>query len=320
MRKRKTSSNNALGKARKKQDNEFYTRMCDIEKELKYYGDELKGKSVYCNCDNPEWSKFWEYFHKNFSKLGITKLISTHYEPDKPTYKLEYIGGDDNNIMAGVKTPLIGDGDFKSEECLAIMDSSDIICTNPPFSIIREFLAVLILHQKKYLFIGPITCYSVQIFFEQIRTNQTQIGYTALDHFITPEGTARNVQCRWYTNIARARYSKIKLELSQRYYMDNGEPFWDVKRRYPHYDDFDAIDVSNLTNVPKDYMGVMGVPITFLDRYSPEQFNLLAVCRPALHGKYLFSRFLIQRVEAEPSNPSEEKIKEETDDFVLSFF
>lgn len=148
------SANANLHKAKNAKNDEFYTQLTDVSKELMHYKQHFKDKIVLCNCDDPTWSAFWRYFHLNFSALGLKKLISTHYDKTEPTYKKEYKGGDDNNIEVGVKTPLEGNGDFRNRECLDILDEADIVVTNPPFSLFREYVAVLMEHKKKFLIIG----------------------------------------------------------------------------------------------------------------------------------------------------------------------
>lgn len=148
------ATNTNLHKAKDAKNDEFYTQFADVSKELKHYEEHFKDKIVYCNCDDPEWSAFWKYFHLNFSALGLKKLISTHYDKIEPTYRMEYMGGDDNNIEAGIKTPLEGNGDFRNRECLDLLDEVDIVVTNPPFSLFREYVAALMEHKKKFLIIG----------------------------------------------------------------------------------------------------------------------------------------------------------------------
>lgn len=131
--------NKELHSAKTAKNDEFYTQLADIEKEIKHYKAHFNGKVVFCNCDDPTWSEFWRYFHLNFDELGLKKLISTHYDAKEKTYKLEYTGGNDNDIEAGVKTPLLQNGDFRSDECIALLKEADIVVTNPPFSLFREY-------------------------------------------------------------------------------------------------------------------------------------------------------------------------------------
>lgn len=148
------AKNDNLHKAKDAKNDEFYTRIEDVAEELRHYKKHFAGKVVFCNCDDPTWSAFWRYFHLNFAELGLKKLISTHYDRTEPTYKMEYEGGDDNNVEVGVKAPLEGNGDFRSKECLDLLDECDIVVTNPPFSLFREFVGTLMEHKKKFLIIG----------------------------------------------------------------------------------------------------------------------------------------------------------------------
>lgn len=146
--------NKNLLNAKNTKNDEFYTQLSDIEKELQHYTEHFKGKIVYCNCDNPKFSNFWKYFHLNFEFLGLKKLIATHYNETEPTYKMEYEGGNDNDISVGVITPLNGNGDFRSQECIGILNQSDIVVTNPPFSLFREYVSQLMEYNKKFVIIG----------------------------------------------------------------------------------------------------------------------------------------------------------------------
>ena len=145
------SANANLHKAKDAKNDEFYTQLTDVSKELMHYKQHFKDKIVLCNCDDPTWSAFWKYFHLNFAELGLKKLISTHYDREEATYKMEYSGGDDNDIEVGVKIPLEGNGDFRNQECLDLIDEADIVVTNPPFSLFREYVAVLMEHEKKFI-------------------------------------------------------------------------------------------------------------------------------------------------------------------------
>ena len=163
---------NELKKAKAEKNDEFYTQLTDVSKELMHYKGHFKGQVVFCNCDDPAWSAFWQYFHLNFAELGLKRLISTHYDKTEPTYKMEYVGGDDSNIEVGVKTPLGGNGDFRNRECLDLLDESDIVVTNPPFSLFREYVTVLMEHKKKFLIIGTQNAISYKEFFPHIKENR----------------------------------------------------------------------------------------------------------------------------------------------------
>lgn len=161
--------NTNLHKAKAAKNDEFYTQLTDVAKELMHYKKHFKDKIVFCNCDDPTWSAFWKYFHLNFAELGLKKLISTHYDREEATYKMEYTGGYDNDIEVGVKTPLEGNGDFRNQECLDLLDESDIVVTNPPFSCYRSFVAVLMEHKKNFLIIGNKNAITYKEFFHCLK-------------------------------------------------------------------------------------------------------------------------------------------------------
>ena len=214
------AKNDNLHKAKDAKNDEFYTRIEDVAEELRHYKKHFAGKVVLCNCDDPTWSAFWRYFHLNFAELGLKKLISTHYDRTEPTYKMEYEGGDDNNVEVGVKTPLEGNGDFRNRECLDLLDESDIIVTNPPFSLFREYVAVLMQHQKKFLILGNMNALTYKEIFPLIRDNQLWYGasihsgdrkfYVPNDYPLKASGCGvdsngqkfiRVKGVRWYTNL-----------------------------------------------------------------------------------------------------------------------
>ena len=274
-----------LYKARKAKNDEFYTQFTDVAKELIHYKHHFKDKIVYCNCDDPTWSAFWKYFHLNFSALGLRKLISTHYDKNKPTYKMEYTGGDDNDIEVGVKTPLEGNGDFRNKECLDLLDEADIVVTNPPFSLFREYVACLMEHEKKFLIIGNMNAVTYKEIFPLIITNKLWYGasihsggieFRVPDYYplkasgrrIDDKGNKyiRVSSIRWFTNLDHKKRHEKKLILWKKY----------TPEEYPKYDNYDAINVNKVSEVPCDYDGVMGVPITFFDKYDPEQFEIVA--------------------------------------------
>ena len=278
------AKNDNLHKAKDAKNDEFYTRIEDVAEELRHYKKHFAGKVVFCNCDDPTWSAFWRYFHLNFAELGLKKLISTHYDRTEPTYKMEYEGGDDNNVEVGVKTPLEGNGDFRNRECLDLLDESDIVVTNPPFSLFREYVAVLMKHQKKFLILGNMNALTYKEIFPLVRDNQLWYGasihsgdrkfYVPNDYPLKASGCGvdnngqkfiRVKGVRWYTNLDyKARHEKLVL-------WKNYTP-----EEYPKYDNYDAINVNKYSEIPCDYDGVMGVPITFIDYYCPEQFEIVA--------------------------------------------
>ena len=286
-----------LHKAKKAKNDEFYTQLTDVSEELRHYKKHFKGKIVYCNCDDPTWSAFWKYFHLNFEVLGLKKLISTHYDKDKPTYKMVYDGGNDNNIEAGVKTPLQGNGDFRNQECIELLKKSDIVVTNPPFSLFREYVAQLMEHEKKFIIIGNKNSVTYKEFFPLLKDNKVWLGYNSPAEFNTPEGVTKKINglSRWFTNLGiKKRHEKIVL---RKIY---------TPEEYPTYDNYEAINVNKTVEIPSDYDGVMGVPITFLDRYCPEQFEIIGkidsgkideynLGNPIINNKTIYKRLAIRK-------------------------
>lgn len=274
--------NTNLHKAKRNKKDEFYTQLEDIEKELKHYRDHFKGKTVLCNCDDPVISNFFRFFSYNFEFLGLKKLITTCYknqqtqlfskhDTEKAIY-LEYYGDKNGNKVPdleeiGVK-PLKGNGDFRSKECIEFLEEADIVCTNPPFSLFREYLSQLIEYNKKFLIIGSYNAVTYKEVFPLIRNNKIWLGYHPVKEFMTPNGNMQKFgNVIWYTNLPHKKRNE-ELILVKRY-KGNEE-------KYPKYDNYDAIEVSKVVNIPRDYDGIMGVPISFLDKYNPEQFEILS--------------------------------------------
>lgn len=284
------AKNENLHKAKAAKNDEFYTQATDIEKEMVHYRDHFRGKTIFCNCDDPTWSEFWKYFHLNFEFLGLKKLISTHYDAHEPTYKMEYEGGNDTDTEAGVKTRLMQNGDFRSEECLELLDQSDIVVTNPPFSLFREYLETLIMHHKHFIILGNPNAVTYKEVFPLIKKNQMWIGakpWSQEMYFHVPddykkwlvdnkkEGSAYVIkdgeilgrtQSLWFTNLDISKRHE-KLILWKNYSV----------KEYPKYDNYDAININKVSEIPCDYDGNMGVPITFLDSYSPDQFDIIGL-------------------------------------------
>ena len=250
-----------LTKAKKSKNDEFYTKLIDIEKELMHYKKHFKGKIIYCNCDNPKESNFFKYFTLNFKPLGIKKLITTHYNKGGTSYKLEYIDG------KSIKTPLKGDGDFRSNECISILKNVDIVITNPPFSLFMEYIAQLIEYNKQFLILGNLNAVTFRIVFKNIIENKIKLGYNILTEFIAPNGDIkRGAPTVWYTNLdIKKRYKDITL-----YKLYN-------EIEYPKYDNYDAINVDRVKEIPMDYAGYMGVPISFVTKHNPKQFEILGI-------------------------------------------
>ena len=259
------SANSNLRKASTEKNDEFYTQFIDVSKELIHYKQHFKDKIVLCNCDDPTMSAFWKYFHLNFKALGLKKIISTHYDKTRPTYKMEYTGGNDNDIKVGVKTPLEGNGDFRSQECIDILDESDIVVTNPPFSLAREYIACLVEHNKCFLIIGDMNWISYKEFFPFLQDNKIWLGNCVVKEFIQPDGSIKKFGNKlWFTNLDYKKRHE-DLILWKKYSSDE----------YLKFDNIDAINVNKTKDIPVDYDGVMGVPITFLDKYNPDQFEII---------------------------------------------
>jgi len=320
------NENSILNTAKRNKKYEFYTQLVDIERELRHYRNHFKGKVVYCNCDDPYVSAFFEYFTKNFELLGLKRLITTCYKSQQmdlfsqndseQAIKLEYTGGVPNSLPTpddiGV-TKLKGDGDFRSKECINILKKADIVVTNPPFSLFSEYVAQLANLDKKFIIIGHQNAITYKDVFPLLKENRMWLGYgfkRNMAHFIAPhyEDTASDADHRegfirvsgvvWYTNLDHKKRHE-ELILVQRYYGNEDA--------YPRYDNYDAIEVSRTQDIPMDYTGAMGVPITFLTKYNPEQFELLGCNRGVdqdpngtygrgsyLNGKETFKRLFIR--------------------------
>lgn len=280
------AKNGALNKAGIAKEDEFYTKMSDIEKELKYYKEHFRDKVVFCNCDDPETSNFWKYFELNFAFLGLKKLIATHYEDSRPSYKLELVRDENGDGRVDkqdiVKTPLVQHGDFRSQECIEIMDSADIIVTNPPFSLFREYIALLLEHKKSFLVIGSQNNITYKEIFPLLKDNKLWLGYHSGDmEFVVPDyykprvtryREENGIKYRsmgnicWFTNLdIQKRHEDMIL-----YKTYNPEEF-------PTYDNYSAINVNRVADIPCDYLEVMGVPITFMNNYNPDQFEILGI-------------------------------------------
>lgn len=267
-------ANTSLRSAQRAKNDEFYTRFDDIQVELNHYRDQFKGKIVYCNCDDPAESAFADFFKLNFDYYGLKKLICTRYAKSdlflqfdtvrRIGYKLEITGKDSCE-----KTDLIGGGDFRSQECIELLEEADIVCTNPPFSLFREYVHQLIRYNKKFLIIGSINAITYKEFFPLIQNNQVWSGYTKPKQFINPDGKIEKLgNVQWWTNLDTTRRHEL-LTLYETYSID----------KYPTYTNYDAINVNKTVEIPKDYNGKMGVPISFLDKYNPDQFEIIGYSR-----------------------------------------
>lgn len=292
-------ANKNLSAAKRNKNDEFYTQLNDIENELKHYREHFKNKIIYCNCDDPTWSNFYKYFQKNFDFLKLKKVISTHFDKNKTTYKLEYNGNKTK------KTALKGNGDFRSDESINLLKEADIIVTNPPFSLFREYVAQLSIYDKKFLIIGNITAISYVAIFKLIKENKIWLGYTQPKEFICKYKIEKEIMypiekkkfgnIMWFTNLDHSKKHE-EIILYRNY--DSNE--------YLKYDNYNAINVDKTKDIPADYYDPMGVPITFLDKYNPEQFEILGQMvtttinennfgYPYLNGKKLYARLIIKR-------------------------
>ena len=324
----------SLDDAKKNKNDEFYTQLCDIENELKHYKEHFKDKVVFCNCDDPRESNFFKYFIRNFNRLGLKKLITTTYinSPIANTddlfgernvvykisiNKLEDINDYDlitdeliDKIIKKRRKKLYGDenyqaGDFRSAECVELLKQADIVVTNPPFSLFREYVAQLIEYDKKFLIIGNKNSISYKEVFTYIKQNKIWLGFNSACEFFTIENgqkvKTKKVQglTRWLTNLEHKKRHE-ELDLYKKY----------NPQEFPKYDNYDAINVDKTADIPYDYYEPMGVPITFLDKYSPEQFEILGQMAntkvdeynfgyPFINGARKYARILIKRIKHE---------------------
>ena len=309
-----------MSAAVKAKKDEFYTQLTDIEKEMRYYRKHFKGKTVLCNCDDPFESNFFKYFVLNFNRLGLKKLIATCYATSpimgQQLSLFDVVGGDEDKKGKPYKavvtkvydvtgdggvdmfdvaelfkshenelTELYGDGDFRSEECLALLDEADIVVTNPPFSLFREYMAVLMEHEKHFIIIGNVNAITYKEVFPLIMENRLWFGasiHSGDRKFYVPDDYPLNAAgcgidsdgrrfirvkgVRWYTNLDYKQRHE-EMILVKRYSPET----------YPQYDNYDAINVDKTSDIPCDYAGVMGVPITFMDKYNPDQFEIVGM-------------------------------------------
>jgi len=291
----KGNRNSLLNRAKENKKDEFYTRLEDIERELAHYKAHFRGKTVLCNCDDPRVSNFFHYFSYNFEVLGLKRLITTCYknqerdlfsrnEAERAIW-LEYTGDKNGNRVPdpdeiGIRY-FEGDGDFRSAECIELLKQADIVVTNPPFSLFREYVAQLIKYDKKFLIIGHQNALKYKEIFPLLMDNRIWLGYgfkggaahfinqhyvdyaTAGDHH---EGMIRVSGVTWYTNLEIAKRHE-DIPLYRKY----------VPEEYKRYENYDAINIDKTSDIPCDYDGVMGVPITFMDKYNPDQFEIIGI-------------------------------------------
>lgn len=300
--------NNAnLNNVKNAKTDDVSTRLEDIEKELNEYDPAVfKDKTIFCNCDDSTSSNFWIFFHMNFHRLGLKKLIATHYNGDgSPSYAMEYTSNDpkdDIDFDKGTKIPLKGNGDFRSDECIDLLKQSDMIVTNPPFSLLREYIAQLDKYDKQFIIIGDKKAITCKEIFPLIKDNKLWLGYNTVNEFKQPDGTYKKLGNKlWFTNVdTKKRHHKLETVYRWR---QRVEKYPDL---YAKYDNYDAIDVSDALQIPLDYDGIMGVPITFLDAYDSDQFEIIGLARDTVpkehliggcltvNGKRKYSRILIK--------------------------
>lgn len=306
-------NNTNLNIAKSAKNDEFYTRIEDIEKELKYYKDFFKGKVVYCNCDRADGenrSNFFVYFVENFKEFGLKRLICTSYNKGGKGRLCIY---NDNTNLNNI-IDMDGDGDFRSEECIKWLEECDVVVTNPPFSLFRDFVAQLVKYGKKFLIIGNMNAITYKEIFPLIKDNKIWLGVNGVnkdwyfhitdeckEHVVKEkkEGSAwkmvngevmgRLAIICWFTNIEHSKLN-LPLDLYKKY----------NPKDYPKYDNYNAINVDKVTDIPMDYDGVMGVPITFLDKYCPTQFEIVGIPLKSLtiNGKKVYKRIMIRKIKS----------------------
>ncbi len=319
----RNATNKLLQKAKKSKSDEFYTQLCDIESELKHYRNHFRDKVVFCNCDDPFISNFFNYFALNFKELGLKKLIAACYkEPlndyiksaDNETgYYYEYNGHEHEEIKPSISNIVYfnGDGDFRNDESIELLKQSDIVVTNPPFSLFREFVAQLVNYNKKFLIIGNVNSITYKEIFKLIQADKAWLGINlgrGVSGFIVPEhyelyGTEARIDefgnrivspnnCLWLTNLDISKRHE-DINLVKEYFGNESE--------YPQYDNYNGINVNKTKDIPKDYMGYIGVPITFLHKYNPDQFEIVKFRKGdndkdlSINGKCPYFRILIKR-------------------------
>ena len=288
------SKNKNLHAAKRAKNDEFYTQMVDIENELKYYKDHFKGKTIFMNCDDPAESNFWKYFHLNFEFFGLKKIISTHYLEGQKSYMLEYEGGDDVNTDVGVKTNLEGDGDFRSEESINLLKESDIVVTNPPFSLMIPFMNQLMKYKKNFIIIASQNAITNKDIFPSLRDNKIWLGVHANGmEFEVPNKAPYNKRSSFRVDKESGKaYQKLgnvcRFTNLEHYKRTEELILWKSynEEDNPKYDNYNAVEVSRVKEIPEDYFGVMGVPITFLNKYNPNQFEIISVACGNSWGNY----------------------------------
>lgn len=316
----RSATNELLQKAKKSKSDEFYTQLSDIERELQYYKGHFKNKIVYCNCDDPQISNFFKYFALNFKELGLKKLIAACYKEkvidlfntktNGNGFFYEYTGDEEKIPSLSNVVYFRGDGDFRSQESIHLLKQSDIVVTNPPFSLFREYVAQLIKYDKKFLIIGNINAITYKEIFKLIKENKAWLGINlgrGISGFIVPEhyelyGTEARIDefgnrivspnnCLWLTNLETSqRHEDIILT----------KKYVGHEKEYPKYDNCNGINVNKTLDIPVDYTGFIGVPITFLHKFNPGQFEIIKFRKGddgkdlSINGKCPYFRILIK--------------------------
>lgn len=315
-------SSDKLRAARAAKNDEFYTQYGTISDELSHYREQMKDQIVYCNCDDPSWSNFWRYFHNNFASLGLKRLISTHYAKDSnPSYALIYEGGNDLNMDAGQIVPLQSEGDyhagdFRSQSCVKYLKQVDIVATNPPFSLFRAYIEQLFKFNKKFIILGSISAAAYKEVFPLLKDNKMWAGYSFNKTFemrmpdsyelkgkayIAEDGSKHGFvpAMAWYTNLdVKKRHDGLwhrngEFDQTQAHSYYEGH-----EGKYPHYYNFDGIDVASCSDIPIDYPGYMGVPITIFDKLNPKEIEIIG----------LGSGYLGQQIGVTGINPEHKKM------------
>ena len=274
-------TNKNLNRAKRVKNDEFYTRIEDIALEVSKYSSYFQGKYVLCNCNDVN-SSFWQYFKDNFHELGLKNLIAVSYGTNATT--VEYNSSE---------SKLLGNGDFRSKECIELLNEADIVVTNPPFSLFREYIDTLMAHKKKFLIVGNLNAIKYSNVFPLLMENKICLGYTSINKFTQADGSIKKFgNIVWYTNLPR-NYNILQLNKTFN------------KEDYHKYDNYNAIEVSRTANIPIDYNGIMGVPISYMTKHNPQQFSIVGIfnhgtdhefdlAKPILNGRELFPRIAIK--------------------------
>ena len=289
------STNKNLQLAKTLRDDEFYTEEDDIVRELTHYS--FKGMIVYCNCDNPAESKFVSYFKENFERLGLARLIATGYNENGRGYYFTFDG------RSSLRKQLRGNGDCFSKECVSILKKADIVVTNPPFSLFKEYVSLLMENDKKFIIVGTESGITYKNVFPYVMNGKMWVGCNMITKFRLPDGSIKKFgNICWYTNVISNGKRMTLPKTNNRYSFE-----------YKHYDNYDAIEVGSVKKIPNDYFGVMGVPVNFMKYLDPMTFEIVGVSssskenagkyflggctRPILNGKKKFTRLFIKKIE-----------------------